>query len=233
MKTQRPAADEKAGIVRRALAIGAAAGLFGLSFGALATAAGIGVAEACALSFLVYGGASQFALVAVAAAGGAPVAGVLTALLLGVRNGLYGLRLAPVLDAKGWRRLAAAHLVSDESVAMALNAESPANVRLAFWATGVAVFGAWNLATLVGAFGAHLLDDPRRFGLDAGVSGAFLALVAPRLREPGAAAVVVVAVVASLATIPLLPAGFPVLAAAGTVLLVARPPAGAVAEEVA
>jgi len=59
VKTQRPAADEKAGIVRRALAIGAAAGLFGLSFGALATAAGIGVAEACALSFLVYGGASQ------------------------------------------------------------------------------------------------------------------------------------------------------------------------------
>lgn len=221
---------ERARFVRRALAIGAAAGLFGLSFGALATAAGFGVAQACALSLLLYGGASQFALVAVAAAGGAPLAAVLTAVLLGVRNGLYGLRLAPVLQLRGWRRAVGAHLVSDESVALALSAESPTTVRLAFWSAGLATFTGWNLGTLVGALGANLADDPGRFGLDAGVSGAFLALMAPRLREPGAPAAVAVAVLVSVVTIPLLPAGFPVLVAAAAVFAVTRRPVGATRE---
>ena len=154
---------------------------------------------------------------AVAAAGGAPLAGAVTAVLLGTRNGLYGLRLAPVLEVRGWRKLVAAHVVSDESVAMALSCASRRGSRLAFWATGASVFSFWNGATVVGALGARMLDDPRVFGLDAAVSGAFLALVAPRLRDRGAPAVVAVAVAASLVTIPMLPVGFPVLAAAAAV----------------
>lgn len=170
-------------------------------------AAGFGVAQTCALSFLLYGGASQFAFVGVAAAGGAPLAGVLAAVLLGTRNGLYGLRLAPVLRVQGLRRLVAAHVLSDESVAMAISRDAPRSARLAFSATGAAVFTLWNAATLVGALGAGMLRDPRVFGLDAAVSGAFLALVAPRLREPGAPAVVAVAVLVSVVTIPVLPVG--------------------------
>jgi len=111
-------------------------------------------------------------------------------------------------------------------VAMALGGESARGARLAFWATGVSVFTFWNLATLVGSLGAHLLDDPRRFGLDAAVSGAFLALVASRLREPGAAAVVAGAVLVSVVTIPLLPVGFPVLGAAAAVFAFTRRPTG-------
>ena len=78
-----------ADIVRDSLAVGVATGTYGVSFGAVAVSSGLDVAQACALSLLMFTGASQFAMVGVLAAGGAPFAGALTALLLGTRNTLY------------------------------------------------------------------------------------------------------------------------------------------------
>ena len=89
-------------IVRDALGIGAATGASGLSYGALAVAAGLSVPQACALSLLMFTGASQFAFVGLI--GGGAAAAVGTALLLGARNGLYGLRLAPYLRPRPARR---------------------------------------------------------------------------------------------------------------------------------
>ena len=111
---------ERAGIVRDGLGVGIATGAYGLSFGAVAVAGGLSVAQTCALSLLMFTGASQFALVGVLAAGGSPVSGALTALLLGTRNTLYGLRLAPLLAWRGWRRAAGSHLLIDESTAMSV-----------------------------------------------------------------------------------------------------------------
>ena len=141
--------------------------------------------QTCALSLLVFTGASQFALVGVLAAGGAPLSGALTALLLGTRNTLYGLRLAPLLDWRGWRRLRAAHLVIDESTAMSVTRETTARPPgSASSSTGLAVFVLWNLATLAGALAGTAIGDPRTYGLDAAVGGAFLALLWPRLHDP-------------------------------------------------
>ena len=92
------------------------------------------VPQACALSLLMFTGASQFAFVGLI--GGGAAAAVATALLLGGRNALYGLRLAP-LPAR--RAALAAHLVIDESAAMAVR-DTPADTRLGFWSTGLAVF---------------------------------------------------------------------------------------------
>ena len=54
---------------------------YGLSFGALAVASGLSVPQACALSLLMFTGASQFAFVGLI--GGGAAAAVATALLLG------------------------------------------------------------------------------------------------------------------------------------------------------
>src|SRR3954471_872881 len=56
-------------VVRDAFGIGVAVGAFGLSYGAVSTAAGLSVAQTCALSVLMFTGASQFALVGVVGAG--------------------------------------------------------------------------------------------------------------------------------------------------------------------
>ncbi|MCP6167344.1 AzlC family ABC transporter permease, partial [Klebsiella pneumoniae] len=88
----------------------------------------------------------------------------------------YGLRLAPLLAWRGVRRLGAAHLVIDESTAMAVTRGSTEAARTGFTWTGGSVFVLWNLFTLLGAIGGTVLGDPRTYGLDAAVGAAFLAL---------------------------------------------------------
>ena len=161
--------------------VGAATGLYGISFGALSVAAGVGLWPTMALSLLMFTGGSQFAFVGVVAAGGGPLAAVATSTLLGVRNGLYGLQVAQWLGAHGARRVAAAQLTIDESFAVGSAQPEPAARRLGFWTTGVAVFVCWNVMTGVGALIGDRLGDPRRYGLDAMAAAAFLALLWPRL----------------------------------------------------
>lgn len=212
--------QERRGIVRDGIAVGVATGAYGTAFGALSVAAGLDVWQTCALSLLVFTGASQFALVGVLAVGGAPLSGAATALLLGSRNTLYGLRLAPLLGWTGWRRIAAAHLVIDESTAMSVSRESTAAARIGFLSTGLAVFSLWNAATLVGAVAGVAIGDPRTYGLDAAVGAAFLALLWPRISDRGNQVVAVLAVAVALGLVPFTAAGVPVLAAGAVALLV-------------
>ncbi|WP_121252421.1 AzlC family ABC transporter permease [Nocardioides ferulae] len=215
--------EERAGIVRDGLGVGVATGAYGVSFGAVSVAAGLDVWQTCVLSLVMFTGASQFALVGVLASGGSAPSAAATALLLGTRNTLYGLRLAPLLAWSGWRRAAAAHLLIDESTAMSVNRRSSPTARLGFLSTGLAVFVLWNAATLLGAVAGNALGDPRTYGLDAAVGAAFLALLWPRLQGRAAGQERVVAVGAAavaLAAVPLVPSGVPVLAAGAVALLV-------------
>lgn len=210
---------ERSGIVRDGVAVGIATGAYGVSFGAVGVASGLSVIQTCALSLLMFTGASQFALVGVVAGGGAPLSGAATALMLGTRNTLYGLRMAPLLQWRGWRRAAAAQVLIDESTAMSVNRGSVPAARLGFLSTGLAVFALWNLATLVGAVTGRAMGDPRTYGLDAAVGAAFIALLWPRLKVRLNQLVALAAAALALGLVPVTAAGVPVLAAAGVALL--------------
>lgn len=207
------------GVIRDALGIGIATGAYALSFGAISTAAGMSLLQTCALSLLMFTGASQFALVGVVGAGGSVWAGAATAALLGSRNALYGVRLSSLLDGRGWRRALAAHFVIDETTAMAIARESVRESRLAFWATGLAVFALWNLGTLIGVLATHALPDPKALGFDAAPPAAFLALLAPRLRAREPMAIALAAGVVALVCLPFVPPGVPLLIVALLVAL--------------
>ena len=213
-------ASERSGIIRDGLAVGVATGAYGIGFGAVAVSSGLTVVQTCALSLLMFTGASQFALTGVVAAGGAPMSGAATALLLGTRNTLYGLRMAPLLQWRGWRRVGAAHVLIDESTAMSVNRDSTAAARLGFLTTGLSVFVLWNLATAVGAVAGEAVGDPRTFGLDAAVGAAFLALLWPRLKDRRNILVGVLAAAVALSMVPVTAPGVPVLAAGGVAVLV-------------
>jgi len=200
-------------VLTRAASVGVAVGAYGVSYGALATTSGLSVVQACALSVLAFTGASQFALVGVLGGGGSALAGTATALLLGTRNALYGLRLAPTLRVRGVRRLFAAQLVIDETTAMTIAQDDERASRLAFWSTGLAVFSLWNLATLLGALGASALGDPKKLGLDAAVGAAFLGLLWPRLKGRSAWVTALMSAAIALALSPVLTPGVPVLVA--------------------
>ena len=201
-------------VLRDAVAVGVATGAYGLSFGALSAGAGLSLPQTAALSLLMFTGASQFALVGILGAGGSAATAAGTAILLGTRNAFYGLRLAGLLRVRGARRLAAAQLVIDESTAMAVGQDDPRLARLAFWSTGAAVFALWNLATVAGAVGAEVLASPQALGLDAAAPAAFLALLAPRLRDGEAWALAVASGLTAILLTPVLPAGMSVLVAA-------------------
>jgi len=209
-------APVRAKVLRTSAGVGVATGAYGLSFGALGSAADLTVAQTCALSVLLFSGGSQFALVGVLGGGGNALSGSASAILLGARNMLYGARLAPLLRLRGVQRAVGAQLVIDESTAVALASEEDGEgaARLGFWATGLAVFVLWNLATLVGAVAGQAIGDPRDLGLDAAVPAAFLALLAPRLRGRSLWSTALLGAAVALAVVPIVPAGVPVLVAA-------------------
>jgi predicted branched-subunit amino acid permease len=219
--------------LRDAIGLGLAVGLYGAAFGAAAVAAGLSFWQASTLSLLMFTGASQFALVGVLGAGGSALAAIGSALLLGTRNTVYGVRLIPVLRPRGLlRRLGLAHWVIDETTAMSLAAPDLELSRLAFLATGASIYLCWNAMTVIGALGAAALGGTARAALDAVVPAAFLALLWPRLRTsfPEAAVqrrVAVGGAVVALALTPFVPAGVQVIAAVVAVALAGPPRATA------
>ncbi|MBO4273414.1 AzlC family ABC transporter permease [Microbispora triticiradicis] len=178
----------RSAVVRDALGVGAAVGLSGFAFGVTSAGAGMTLAHTCVLSLLVFTGASQFALVGALGAGGAPLPAAAGALLLGVRNAFYGLRLSQVLGLPAAVRPLAAHWVIDETSAVALAQPDRRLARLGFTVTGVTLYAGWNVTTLLGALGAAALGDPAAWGLDVAGPAVFLALLLPMLRDRSAAA---------------------------------------------
>ena len=199
-------------ILLNALSIAAATGLYAISYGVLAVAAGFSVAQTCALSLLAFTGASQFSFVAVTGAGGGLVAALAPSVLLAARNGIYALTLDDVLHPRRRRRALEAQLVIDETTAMAHAQAGPEDRRRAFLTTGVLLFACWNGGTLLGALLGNGID-PEAFGLDALFPAVFLALLAAQLRDAGATRAALLGAVIALALVPFTPVGVPLLAA--------------------
>ncbi|MFF9869023.1 AzlC family ABC transporter permease [Streptomyces sp. NPDC013953] len=207
------AAPDRA-VVRDALGVGVAVGLSGFAFGVTSAGAGLSALQTCALSLLVFTGASQFALVGALAGGGNPFTAAAGAFFLGTRNAFYGLRLSQLLALPRFVRPFAAHWVIDETAAVSLAQSSRRAARIGFTVTGLTLYMLWNLTTLLGALGAEAIGDTDAWGLDAAGPAVFLALLAPMLRTTTERAVAGAAVVLGLGFLPVLPAGVPVLVAA-------------------
>ena len=208
--------------LRDSLSVSLTVGAYGVAFGAASVANGFSVLQSCLLSLLTFSGASQFAVVGVIGAGGGAISAIATASLLGIRNGLYGVIMAPRLKVKGFKRVVAAQITIDESTGVALGAEkrSDSAMRQGFWLTGFGVFFFWNLFTLAGALGAQAMGDARAWGLDSAVPAAFLGLLWPRLEKNSDRALAVVSILFAIAMTPLLPAGLPIIATAFIAIVV-------------
>lgn len=195
------------------MAVAVPVGLYGAAFGAASISAGLDLLQTIALSSILFSGASQFAIVGVIGSGGGAIAAILASALLGIRNGFYALRMAPLLEARGLRRLIAAHITIDEATAVALaqDQEDRNSVRKGFWFTGIGVFIFWNLFTIVGALSASILEDPSKWGLDSAVPAAFLALLWPQLTSRRLRIIALLAMVMALTLSPFLTAGLPII----------------------
>ncbi|MGI9195681.1 MAG: AzlC family ABC transporter permease [Candidatus Nanopelagicus sp.] len=201
---------------RTALSVAFTVGLYGAAFGAAGVTAGFSILQTCLLSILLFSGASQFAVVGIMGAGGSAISAIATATLLGFRNALYGLQLAPILKVKGLKRILSAQITIDESTAVATLQENDADRRRGFYITGIGVYLFWNIFTFLGALGASAIGDPSVWGLDAAVPAAFCGLIWPRLKNKTHFVVSAIAIGWALLLTPITPAGIPIIT---TVLL--------------
>ncbi len=214
-------------LLRDALSIAVATGAYAVSFGVLSVAAGFSVVQTCVMSLVAFTGASQFTFVSVVAAGGGLGAALPPAVLLAARNGIYAVTLSAVLRRGPWRRALDAHLVIDESTAMAHAQPDPADRRRGFQLTAVAIFVCWNAGTLAGALAGGVLGDPRDLGMDAIFPAVFLALLVPQVRSRAVLRAALLGAAIAALLLPVTPPGVPVMASvlAAVPLLAHRRPA--------
>ena len=205
-------------VKRDSISVGLAVGAAGVAFGAVAVSSHFTVAQACVLSLVLFSGASQFSLVAVMSAGGSALSAIITGAFLGGRNGLYGVRMAPILKLKGLKKILGAQVTIDESTGVAIAQQDLADQRTAFWYTGIGVYVFWNLSTLIGALAAKSIGNTSAWGLDVASPAIFCAVLFPRLKERRLLIAAVLAFIWALSITELVPAGVPIIS---TVLIAA------------
>lgn len=207
-------------IRRQAVSIALAVIPFGIAFGVACAQAGLGVAEAAGFSTLVFTGGSQFAAVRVLADGGTAAAALGAGLLLSIRSLAYGVVMTPAFaDKPRWWRALAAQWMIDETMAIGSAQRDPADQRYGYLLTGALLFTTWNISTIAGTFVSEAGDLVTRYGIDATIPAAFLALVWPRLRDPAQRPVIAGGVVISLLLVPFAPPGIPIVAAAAAIVV--------------
>jgi len=199
--------------VTQSLSVSFTVGLYGVAFGAASIAAGFSLLQTCLLSLLTFSGASQFAVVGVIGAGGSALSAITTASLLGIRNMLYAMRMAPILKVRGFTKIIAAEVTIDESTGVAIGQESLGAdaMKHGFWLTGIGVYIFWNFFTVLGALGAQAMGNPSSWGLDAAVPAAFLGLVWPRLIGNFERALAASSLILAIVLSPILGAGLPII----------------------
>jgi predicted branched-subunit amino acid permease len=179
-------------------------GPFAALFGAVATEAGLDVAQTMGFSVLVIAGASQLTALQLMSEN-APVAVILaSALAVNLRMAMYSASLAPWIgSAPLWQRAVAAYLLVDQSYAVSLAAyESEPRwtirQRMALFVGTIALVApVWYGCTLAGALAGRAI--PEELALDFAVPVTFIALIAPGLRTLAHVAAALVAVVLGLA----------------------------------
>lgn len=192
---------------------------FGLAFGIASADAGLSVWQASGFSLLVFAGSAQFAAVEVIGDGGSAVSAVAAGLLLNLRSLAFGVTMASALPAGRWKRAAWSQLMIDETTAIGSAQTEERWRRYGYLWSGIVLFVAWNVSTLVGAAtlsstGSFVTD----WGIDATIPAAFLALVWPRLHDGPQRRSALAGAAVALALVPVAPPGVPIVAAGLAVL---------------
>ena len=211
-QTAEPSARTLAEGLRVGVPYAAASFLLGLSFGVLARPV-MGSVAAIVMSVIVFAGSAQFAALAVLSAGGGAIPAIIAGILLNLRFVPMGIAIAASLEHRAIGRALRGQALVDASWALANRGDGSFDVRLLLGST-LAQYPAWVLGTVAGVLAGGAISDPRSFGLDAVFPAFFLALLVVEVQRPGARAVCALAVVITLALVPVAPPGVPIIAAA-------------------
>lgn len=176
--------------------------------------AGTSIPRTLTSALIIYAATPQLAFLAVKAAGGSTVVGVLSGWLVASRFGILASSLGARYPQGTLERAAAAINSFDPNVALALQQERQSNVRRVFWLVTAALMVGWWLGTGVGIVLGNVLGNSDALGLDAVFPAILLAIIGSSLRQRDGLVAALAGACICLALIPISPGGVPILASA-------------------
>jgi 4-azaleucine resistance transporter AzlC len=191
---------------------------FGVSFGVLARASGMGPFAPIVMSATTFAGSAQFAAASILGDAGTVAAAVVAAVLLNARYAPMSVAAGPGFHGPMWRRLFASQLIVDESWALAARGGGRFDIPFLLGA-GLTLYPVWVSGTALGVVAGDLVGDPERLGLDAAFPALFLALLAGQVPTGRARAAALLGGAIAAVLVPLSPAGVPIIAAATACLI--------------
>lgn len=175
---------------------------------------GVSVGTTLVAALVVYSATSELAFLAVGAAGGSAVVGVLSGWLVASRFGLLAVSLGTRFGGSRPHRAAAAINSFDPNVALALQQPGPGRLREVFWKVTAALMAGWWSGSVVGVVLGNVIGDGAAWGLDAVFPAALLAIIGSALRRRDGLTAALAGGAVCLVLVPLAPAGAPILASA-------------------
>jgi len=173
------------------------------------------------MSMLAFAGASQFAALAVLAAGGGALTAIVAGTLVNLRFLPMGISIAPSLRSGPLGRVARSFAIVDPSWVLSRRGERDYDIEMLIGASAVQ-YVTWVGGTVVGVVLGPVLGDTKAWGLDVIFPAFMLALLAGELWRPGAKLVAVAGAAIAIALTPFAPAGIPIVAASAAALLAGR-----------
>lgn len=194
---------------------------FGMIYAVSALAAGLSPAQTLAMSLLVFAGAAQFTAVGMFAAAAAPLAVIITTLIVNARHVLLTASLMPHLrTVTPWRRVLLAAQLTDESYALGMSSFLEGRGSAAFTiGANLSIYIVWQASTLIGILIGRAIPDPAAYGLDLVFPLTFIGLLTPLLRKAANRATALVALALTVGGALWLPGSWYILLAGMAPLL--------------
>ncbi|MEM6712861.1 MAG: AzlC family ABC transporter permease [Pseudomonadota bacterium] len=189
---------------------------FGVAFGAAAAETGLSPDQALVMSMLVFAGVSQFAALDMWQSPLPYLSIALVAFAVNARHIILGAALSRYvnpLPAPHW--FASLLLLSDANFADSYKAMKDGERDAAHvFGGGLVLWGVWAVSTAIGVFAGELMGDLQRFGVDVVMAAFFASLVLGMVPSWRHAIPVIVGCGVAIATLPVLPTGWNIIAAA-------------------
>ena len=191
---------------------------FGISYGVLARAAGMGAVAPIVMSATTFAGSAQFAVASILDGAGGLLAAIAAGVMLNARYAPMSIAVAPGFTGPRWRRLLSAQLIVDES--WALSAREGGRFDIPFLlGAGLVLYPTWVGSSALGVLAGDLIGDPERLGLDAAFPALFLALLVPMVRTNRALLAALLGGAIAFLLLPVAAPGVPIIAGAAACLI--------------
>ncbi len=158
---------------------------FALICSVAAISVGLNPFEAVGMSFIVFAGASQLAVLQLMGEGTVWIVMLLTAWVINLRFTMYSATLAPYLqDEPAHRKIPFVYILSDQAFGMTMSKfanEVPANPAWYYYGTAAAIWLTWIISAILGALLGSFV--PASWGLDFAFPLSFMALMFASLKD--------------------------------------------------